>query len=60
MRWRVRGKASDGLLVTLGRYLTEEEARTDCEKFVKEGTYRDVRVDPITPVSPPAQPAPEA
>jgi hypothetical protein len=54
MRWRVRGKASDGLLVTLGRFLTEEEARADCEKLTKEGAYRDIRVDPIEPPIRPA------
>lgn len=55
-RWCVRGKASDGLMVTLGRYLTEDEARADCEKIIKEGLYRDVRVDPISPRSQPTQP----
>ena len=59
-RWRVRGKASDGLLVTLGRYTTEEEARADCEKIVSEGVYRDVRVDAISPRTDATRPAPEA
>ncbi len=53
-KWRVRGKAADGLMVTLGRYNTEEEARADCQKFADEATYRDVTVQPIPPAPTPA------
>jgi hypothetical protein len=55
-RWRVQGKAADGLTVTLGRYDTEDEANLECAKFVREGLYRDVRVAPIPPVSNPDPP----
>ena len=52
LTWRVRGKASDGMIVTLGKYDSEKEAEADCERFVKEG-YADVRIDPIKPPSAP-------
>jgi hypothetical protein len=56
--WRVRAKAADGMMVTLGRYATAEEAEADCAKFAKEGRYRDLSVQPIAPapVAPPAKP----
>ncbi len=53
-RWRLQGRASDGLVVTLGRYDTEEEANADRVKFAAEAAYRDLKVLPIAP--PPAQP----
>jgi hypothetical protein len=47
-RWRVRGKApSDGLVVTLGRYDTEDEARTACDSLTRDGTYRNITVEAI-------------
>jgi hypothetical protein len=55
-RWRVQGKAPDGLTVTLGRYDTEDEANAECAKFVREGQYRDVRVAPIAPARDPLPP----
>ncbi len=55
-RWRVRGTATDGLVVTLGRYETEEQANADRDRLVREGVYRDVHVDPIPP-APEAGPA---
>lgn len=51
--WRLRGKATDGMTVTLGRYETEKEAKADCDKFTREGYYTDVALDPIE------QPPPE-
>ena len=48
-RWRVRGKSSDGLRVTLGRHDTQQAAEAEAEKFVKEGFYRDVAVERIKP-----------
>ncbi|MCK4343317.1 MAG: hypothetical protein KAY37_16505 [Phycisphaerae bacterium] len=48
-RWRVRGRSTDGLIVTLGRHDTEKAAQADAEKFVKEGFYRDVTVERIKP-----------
>jgi hypothetical protein len=55
-RWRVQGKAADGLTVTLGRYDTEEEAKQELAKFSQEGSYRDIRVAPIPLARDPAQP----
>jgi hypothetical protein len=55
-RWRVRGKSTDGLTVTLGCHDTEKAARAEAEKFVQEGFYRDVTVERIEP---PADPAPQ-
>ncbi len=49
--WRIRGKASDGLVVTLGRYDTETQARTDLQRFAAEAVYRDLSVEPISPPS---------
>lgn len=48
-RWRVRGRSTDGLMVTLGRHDTEKEAQAEAEKLLKEGFYRDVTVEPIKP-----------
>ncbi len=55
-RWRVRGKAADGLVVTLGRYDTEEDAQADCRKFTEQAVYRNLEVQAIPPpaVAPPA------
>ncbi len=58
-RWRVRGKApSDGLVVTLGRYDTEDEARNARDALARDAIYRDLTVEAIIP--PPAPPAPDA
>lgn len=45
--WRLRAKAADGLVVTLGRYETAEQAHADCEKFRQQGGYRDLAVQAI-------------
>lgn len=45
--WRVRGKSTDGLMVTLGRHDAEKAAEADAEKFVKQGLYRDVAIERI-------------
>jgi hypothetical protein len=42
--WRLRGKAVDGMMVTLGRYETQEEAQTDCSKFAATGGYRELAI----------------
>ena len=54
-RWRVRGKAKDGLVVTLGRHATEQAARADADKFVRDGYYRNVNIEAIElpPETPP-------
>jgi len=48
-RWRVRGKSTDGLIVTLGCHDTEEAAQAEAEKLLKGGFYRDVIVERIKP-----------
>ncbi len=48
-RWRVRGKAADGLVVTLGRYETAEQAHADCKRLEAQAEYRDLTVQPIEP-----------
>jgi hypothetical protein len=47
--WRIRAKASDNQIVTLGKYDTEDQARADHEKIVREGLYRNVRIEEIKP-----------
>ena len=56
--WRVRGKSSDSQIVTLGKYDTEDEAKADRERIIKEGFYRNVRVEQIKPKPEAPQPAP--
>ena len=46
-QWRVRGKSTDGVTVTLGNHDTETAAQADAEKFLKGKFYRDVTVEPI-------------
>jgi hypothetical protein len=45
--WRVRATADDGLVVTLGRYETAEEAHADSDAFTRGGRYRDLAVQAI-------------
>ena len=47
--WRVRATAADGLIVTLGRYGTAEEAHADSDAFERSGRYRDLAVHAIGP-----------
>jgi hypothetical protein len=47
--WRVRGRSTDGLVVTLGCHDTEKAARAEAEKLLKAGFYRDVGVERIEP-----------
>ena len=52
-QWRVRGKSTDGLAVTLGRHDTEKAAEAEAEKLRKEGLCRNVTVERIQPVGDP-------
>jgi hypothetical protein len=54
-QWRVRGKSTDGLTVTLGNHDTETAAQADAEKLLKGRFYRDVTVERITPAADPGQ-----
>jgi hypothetical protein len=53
--WRLRGKALDGLVVTLGRYETTLEAEADLVRMTRSGGYRDLVLQPLepTPEAPP-------
>jgi hypothetical protein len=53
--WRIQGIARDGQLVTLGKYRTREEADTDFARFEKDGHYRNMKLNEITPPPAPAQ-----
>ncbi|NLE59779.1 MAG: hypothetical protein GX616_15585 [Planctomycetes bacterium] len=55
--WRVRARSIDSQIVTLGKYDTEDEAKADRDKIVKEGYYRNVRVEQIKPKPVTQQPA---
>ena len=50
-RWRILGRSSDGTVVTLGKYDTQDEAKVDHEKILAEGYYRNVKLEQITPAS---------
>ena len=52
--WRLRGTATDGLTVTLGRYENAEEAHADSYRLALSGAYRDLVVQPLE-----AKPVPE-
>ena len=50
--WCVRGKAADGLMVTLGRFETSEEAQAEHDKIALRNEYRELSVQPIAPRTP--------
>ncbi len=52
--WRLRGKAGDGLVVTLGRYETTVEAEADLARMRVGGAYRDLVLQPLEPTVEPA------
>lgn len=56
--WRLRATAADGLIVTLGRYATAEEADAECGRFALQGKYRNLAVQPIAPGPAPTAPEP--
>jgi len=58
--WRIRGKARDGLVVTLGRYATEPEAQIDLQRLTRDGSYRNLELHAITPPPPPPESSPPA
>ena len=51
--WRIRGKARDGLVVTLGKYETEPEAQLDLQRLAHAGGYRNLTVEALPPPPPP-------
>ena len=52
-RWRIRGQSSDSQIVTLGKYEDEAEVKVDYNKIIKEGAYRNVEIEQITPAQEP-------
>jgi hypothetical protein len=54
--WRLRGKAADGLVVTLGRYESTVEAEADLARMTAGGTYRNLVLQPLEPAP---EPTPE-
>ncbi len=54
--WRLRGKARDGLVVTLGRYETTDAAQADLARMTADGGYRDLVLQALEPAP---QPTPE-
>ncbi len=54
--WRLRGKAADGLVVTLGRYETTAEAEADLARMTVDGAYRNLVLQPLEPAP---EPGPE-
>jgi hypothetical protein len=54
-QWRVRGRSTDGLTVTLGNHETETQAQLDAEKLRKARFYREVTVERIIPPADPQQ-----
>ncbi|NLX21938.1 MAG: hypothetical protein GXY55_09760 [Phycisphaerae bacterium] len=46
-RWRIRGRSADNQLVTLGKYDTEDDAKGDHDRIIKEGFYRNVKIEQI-------------
>jgi hypothetical protein len=51
--WRIRGRARDGLVVTLGRYETEPEAQSDLQRLTRDGGYRHLELQALAPPTPP-------
>lgn len=46
--WRIRAESSDGLMVTLGKYDTEAEAKAEYDRIKKDKSYRNVTLENLT------------
>jgi hypothetical protein len=46
--WRIRAQSSDGMMVTLGKYDTEAEAKIEYDKVLKDKSYRNVSIEDLT------------
>ncbi len=42
--WRVEGQSPEGVRVTLGRFVTREEAEPEAERIKQDGFYTKVRL----------------
>ncbi len=51
--WRIRARSSTGHMVTLGKYDTEDEARKDHDRIIKDACYREATIERITPAHEP-------
>lgn len=58
--FRIIGNSGDGLVVTLGKYRTREEAEIDFARFKNDPYYRNVKLSeiPQPPAAPAGAPAP--
>ncbi len=52
MLFRIVGKSRDGLVVTLGKYTTRDEAEQDLARLSKDAFYRDMKISAIAPPAP--------
>ncbi len=51
--WKIQGESSDGKIVTLGRYDTEESAKVDQARILEDGYYRKLKIVYTPPPSTP-------
>jgi len=51
--WKIQGESSDGKIVTLGRYDTEESAKSDQARILEDGYYRKLKIVYTPPPSTP-------
>lgn len=42
--WRLEGESPEGMRVTLGRYVTKEEAEPDLERLSEDGFYEKLKI----------------
>ena len=42
--WRLEGRSPEGMCVTLGRYVTKEEAEPDLERLADDGFYEKLKI----------------
>lgn len=42
--WRIEGRSPEGLKVTLGRYVSKEEAEVEMNRLADDGFYEKLRV----------------
>jgi hypothetical protein len=52
--WRIRGRSSDSQIVTLGKYNTKNEAIVERDMIIKDGFYRNVKIEQIITAQVPA------
>jgi len=55
-RWSIEAISSGGQRVTLGRFLTEDEAKVDLARIQEEGFYTKAKIVEVKIVPKPADP----